>query len=321
MEHSPQGRAGRGHLDAAPRLLEAPEMPNTEANGITIEYDTFGRPDADPLLLVMGLGQQLIAWDEDFCQAIADRGHFVVRFDNRDVGLSTPFDDAGLPDLVSLLDAHAQGDPMDVPYLLTDMAADAVGLLDALEIEAAHVVGASMGGMIVQTMAIESPERVQTMTSIMSNTGRADGTPPSPEAMAVLMTPPPSGRDEVIEHTVKTNRVIGSPGFDFDEERVRRRAARSFDRAFRPQGTARQLAAISASGSRTEGLAGLDLPTLVIHGDADPLVHVDNGRDTHASIPGSELLVIEGMGHDLPVGTWSPIIDGIVELAGAGRGA
>lgn len=289
-------------------------MPKIQSNGIELEYDTFGPAAAKPLLLVMGLGTQMIAWDVDFCGQLADRGHHVIRFDNRDIGLSTHFDESGLPDIAALMSAQAEGKEMRVPYLLRDMAADAIGLLDGLGIESAHIVGASMGGMIAQTMVIEHSPRVRSMTSIMSNTGSPGGAPPSPEAMAVLLTPPPETREGAIEHGVKNQRVIGSSGFDFDEERVRERVAEAYDRSFHPQGSARQFAAITASGSRQEALSRLEVPTLVIHGDADPLVKLQNGIETHEAIADSELLVIEGMGHDLPKGAWPQIIDSISNL-------
>ena len=289
-------------------------MPKTKANGIEIEYETFGDETGRPLLLVMGLGRQLIAWDEDFCGALVERGHYVIRYDNRDVGLSTHFDEAGLPNMGELMAASAPGKSVDVPYQLSDMAADGIGLLDALGIDTAHIVGASLGGMVVQLMAIEHPARVSTMTSIMSNTGRPNAAPPTPAAMEVLMLPPPETREGVIEHAVKNQRAIGSPGFDFDEDRVRASAGRGFDRAFHPQGTARQLAAVSTGSSRVSDLEKLDLPVLVIHGDSDPLVNVEGGVDTHESIAGSELLIIEGMGHDLPRGAWPRIVDGISKL-------
>jgi len=292
-------------------------MPNVKANGIEIEYDTFGESQARPLLLVMGLGRQLITWNESFCEALAERGHYVIRFDNRDVGLSTHFDHAGIPDIVRLIAASAQGESVDAPYLLSDMADDAMGLLDALGIDAAHVVGASMGGMIVQLMAIAEPARIKTMTSIMSGTGRPGGPPATPQAMQALMTPPPETREEVIEFSVKRQRVIGSSGFPIDDDRIREEAGRAFDRNFHPQGTVRQIAAVTASGSRVDALARLSLPTLVIHGEADPLVNVGHGIDTHECIPGSELMLIEGMGHDLPMGAWPRIVDGISQLTEA----
>lgn len=286
-------------------------MPRVDANGIELEYDTFGRRSARPLVLVMGLGAQMILWDEEFCETLAARDFFVVRFDNRDVGLSTKFDHAGMPDVFRAVQKAATNQPVDAPYTLGDMADDTVYLMAALDIERAHVVGASMGGMIAQTLAIRHPERLLTMTSIMSTTGNPEVPPATPEALRVLLTPVPSEREAYLERSLRTWRVIGSPGFPFDEERVLARAARSFDRAFHPAGVARQLVAIIASGNRKRALRSVTTPTLVIHGDADPLARVEGGRDTADAVPGAELLIIEGMGHDLPRGAWVRIIDAI----------
>lgn len=289
-------------------------MSKLQSNGLELEYDTFGDPTGRPLLLVMGLGTQMIAWDEEFCGALVDRGHHVIRFDNRDIGLSSKLDHHPPPSLLEMMPKIMAGESVDVPYYLSDMADDAIGVLDALEIESAHIVGASMGGMIVQCMALQARDRVRSMTSIMSTTGRRDLPPAKPEAMMRLMLPPPSERDAVIEHSLATQRVIASPGFDFDEERVRERTARAFDRCFHPQGNVRETAAIAASPPRDEALRSLELPTLVIHGDADPLVPVEGGLDTHACIPNSELMLIEGMAHDLPKDAWPQIVDGISKL-------
>jgi len=289
-------------------------MPRTRANGIEIEYETFGDLGDPTLLLVMGLGAQMILWPEEFCSDLAAHGLHVVRYDNRDVGRSTWLDEAGMPDVAGALAAAMQGRPIDSPYLLSDMASDAAGLLDALEVGTAHVVGASMGGMIAQTLAIEHPARVRTLTSIMSTTGHPGLPPARPEAMAVLLTPAPSERAAAIEHGVRVWRTIGSPGFPFDEAEVRDRAAQTFDRGVNPPGVARQLVAILASGSRREALRGVRAPTLVIHGAADPLVPVEAGRDTAQAVPGAELLEIEGMGHDLPRPLWPRFVAAITGL-------
>jgi pimeloyl-ACP methyl ester carboxylesterase len=288
---------------------------SVKADGIEIVYDTFGEPSAPPVLLVMGLGGQMIAWDEDFCAALAAQGYWVIRFDNRDVGLSTRFDEAGVPDVAALMQAVTQGKAIQAPYALRDMADDAVGLLDALEIESAHVVGVSMGGMIVQEMAIHHADRVRTMTSIMSSTGDPELPLPKPEAAAILVTPVPTDRTGYIENSVQTWQVLGGPGFPFDEERIRERAELFFDRGLSPAGTVRQLAAILASGSRKEALKSVTVPTLVIHGDADPLVPVECGIDTAKAIPGAELLIIEGMGHDLPPAVAPQVIEVIARHA------
>lgn len=291
-------------------------MPNVNANGIRVEYDTFGDGSAPPLLLIMGLAAQMILWDEQFCERLAAKGHYVIRFDNRDIGLSTKIDEAGMPDVVKAMTARLQGETIEASYTLDDMADDSVGLLDALGIERAHVCGASMGGMIAQTIAIRHPNRISSLTSIMSTTGAPDLPQATPEAMAVLLIPPPTEREANIEHGLKVWRTIGSPGFPFDEERVRGRVTRSFDRCFHPEGVARQLMAILAHGDRTPALASVTAPTLVIHGADDPLVPVECGRATAEATPGADLLIIEGMGHDLPVDAWPEIVDAIAAHTG-----
>jgi pimeloyl-ACP methyl ester carboxylesterase len=293
-------------------------MPRARANGIELAYETFGAKGAPPLLLVMGLGSQMLLWPEEFCEALAGRGFCVIRFDNRDVGLSSRIDEAGMPDVGAIVAALMQGRPVtSAPYLLSDMADDTAGLLGALGLPGAHVVGASMGGMIAQTLAIRHPGRVRSLTSIMSTTGDPALPPARPEAMAVLMTPAPTGREAYLEYSVHVWRTIGSPGFPFDEKGVRQTAERVFERGIHPAGVARQLVAILASGSRKKALAGVRAPTLVIHGAADPLIPVEGGRDTAASVPGAELLVIEGMGHDLPRGAWPRLLDAISRHAEA----
>jgi pimeloyl-ACP methyl ester carboxylesterase len=287
----------------------------TSANGIEIEYETFGDAGNDPLLLVMGLGAQLTLWDEDFCQMLADRGFFAIRYDNRDVGLSTYFDAAGAPDLMKMMMASASGDPVDAAYTLGDMADDAAGLLDALSIDRAHVVGASMGGMIAQAIAIRHSTRVKSLVSVMSTTGGPDAEPAKPEVMAALMKPAAPSREAQIEQSLELNATIASPGFPGDEQRTRDRIARDYDRAFHPEGTQRQMAAIVTSGSRLDGLAGLKMPTLVIHGDADVLVPPSNGKQTANAIPGSELMSVEGMGHDFPPAIFGRITDAIARNA------
>jgi pimeloyl-ACP methyl ester carboxylesterase len=281
-------------------------MASISANGIDIEYETAGNPLDPPLLLIMGLGAQLIAWDDEFVEELVSRGFYVIRFDNRDVGLSTWFDDAGVPDVAAIMVSGGVPEPA---YLLADMADDAAGLLDALGILRAHVVGASMGGMIAQSLAIRHPDKVLTLVSIMSTTGAREVGQPHEEALAVLMQAPAVTRDGVIEGSVRASSVIGSTGFGDQTERVRVRAAEAFDRAVHPEGMARQLLAIVASPDRTPALASVKTPTLVIHGEIDPLVDPSGGRATAAAIPGAELWIIPGMGHDLPAQLFGPIAD------------
>jgi len=286
-------------------------MPNVKANGIQIEYDTFGDRRGRPLLLIMGLGTQMIAWEEDFCRQLADRGQFVIRFDNRDVGLSTKFKAAGVPNVLKAMAAAARGEEVKAPYTLEDMAEDTVGLLDVLGLATAHVCGASMGGMIAQTIAIRHPERLRSLISIMSSTGNPKLPQAKPEVMQVLLKPAPAEREAFIEHMLKTWRTIAGPGFPFDDDRMRAQMARSFDRCFCPAGTVRQLMAIIAQGNRKPALASVRVPTLVIHGADDPLVPVAAGRDTAEAIPGAELLIFKGMGHDLPPALWPKLVEAI----------
>ena len=283
-------------------------MPRAPANGIELEWEEFGEPDAPPLLLIMGLGAQMIAWDEEFCRLLAARGFRVIRFDNRDAGLSTRIE-GRRPNLLAAL----TGDFSSAAYRLDDMADDAAGLLDALGIEAADVVGASMGGMIAQTLAIRHPHKVKTLTSIMSTTGAPDVGQPSPDAITLLVTRPPADRERAIEYGVLISRVLSSPGFPFDEERARERATRSYDRGFYPISVGRQLLAVLASGDRTPALRSRRVPTLVIHGDGDPLVTKSGGEATAAAVPGARLLMIPGMGHDLPRSLWETIVAAISE--------
>jgi len=293
-------------------------MAQAAANGIEIEYETFGEPGLPPLLLVMGLGAQMITWDEGFCEQLAAEGFFVVRYDNRDTGLSTRFEEAGLPDLGTLMAAMATGESAPAgatAYTLEDMADDGIGVLDALGLDRAHIVGASMGGMIVQAMAIRHPGRVLSMCSIMSTTGDRSVGAPTPEAIGALMSAPPANRAEAMDRAIEAQKVIGGKGFPVDEERLRQRAGRAYDRAFYPPGMARQLAAILTASDRTPALGRLAVPTLVIHGEDDPLVTPSGGQATARAVPGAELLTIPGMGHDLPEPAWSRIIGAIAANA------
>lgn len=287
-------------------------MPATEANGIVIYYETMGDPDDPALLLVMGLGCQLVAWDDALCHQLVEHGFYVVRYDNRDVGLSTKMETAPVPDLLAL----ASGDASSASYTVEDMADDAAGLLDALDIERAHVVGVSMGGMIAQALAIRHAGRVASLCSIMSTTGAKDVGQPSAEAVTALLQPPGETRQEAIEANVALNRVIGSPGFAFDEAAVRDRAARAYDRDHSPAGVTRQAAAILASPDRTERLHAVGVPTVVIHGEADLLVHPSGGDATARAVPGARLISVPGMGHDLPVEVWPLVLEAVLTNAG-----
>jgi len=290
-------------------------MPKAKANNIEIEYETFGNPSDKPLLLIMGLGSQMIQWEEGFIKGLTDRGFFVIIFDNRDVGLSSKCDEAGDPDLMKAFMAVQQGKDFEAPYLLDDMADDAVGLLDAINIEKAHICGASMGGMIAQTIAIRHPSRVMSLTSIMSTTGNPNLPQMTQEAAQVLFNPVPPERDAYIENLVRVGKFIYGSGFPFNEEKQRTFAARIFDRCYYPQGTERQTLAIMADGNRKEKLSAIKIPTLIIHGRDDPLFPVEGGIDTAEAIQGSELLIIDGMGHSLPPETWGRISDAIAENA------
>jgi len=281
------------------------------ANGIELCYQEMGDPDGEPLLLVMGLATQMIAWSEDFCGLLAERGFRVVRFDNRDIGRSTKIRAAGVPNLLEM----AVGRRGSAPYLLRDMAADTFGLMDHLGIDSAHLVGASMGGMIVQQCAIEEPRRVRSLTSIMSTTGSRRVGHPSYRTFGLLLSKPPREREAMIERVVKTFKVIGSPGYPFEEERVREIAGLSYDRGHSEAGVARQLHAITASGDRTPKLRQLDVPALVIHGKNDVLVNPSGGRATAKAIPGARLKMVEGMGHDLPRALWPEFVDQIAANA------
>jgi pimeloyl-ACP methyl ester carboxylesterase len=283
--------------------------------GVTLCYEAFGDPDETPILLIMGLATQMIAWHEDFCTELAERGFYVVRVDNRDIGRSTHFDFQ--PPTVKQMLTRRLGPEQ---YTLSDMAEDAAVLLRELEIAPAHVVGASMGGMIGQMLAAEHPEAVRSLTSIMSTTGSRRHGQPAFSVYRYLLRPPPRDRDGYIQRSAEIFGLVGSTGFERDEAYIRERAARSFDRGFDVRAGGRQLGAIIASGDRTKVLESIKAPTLVIHGTVDKMVRPSGGRATAKAIPGARLMMIEGMGHDLPRGVWPQIIDGISEHARAASG-
>ncbi len=280
-------------------------------SGIELEYDTFGSPGDPTVLLVMGFTAQMTAWDQRFCELIASHGRHVVRFDNRDCGLSTTLDGRQVDPMAVMQAVLAGAEVPPVPYTLSDMGDDAIGLLDHLGIDRAHVVGASMGGMIVQTMAIEHPERLASVTSIMSTIGDVAYGKPSPDALAVLLAPPPPDRDEFVARAA--DYAVWSSKRYFDVEYAKETAGAAFDRSFYPEGASRQLAAIYASGDRSALLPSVDVPVLVIHGLDDTLIDPSGGRRTAELVPGATLLEVDDMGHDMPEPLWPTIVGAIVD--------
>jgi pimeloyl-ACP methyl ester carboxylesterase len=291
-----------GRYDAA--------MPRAQANGIELEYEVLGDPGARPLLLVQGLGSQLVTVDDGFCAELTARGFMVIRFDNRDVGLSTRMNGALAPDLAAVW----EGDRSTLAYTLEDMADDAAGLLDAVGVRRAHVAGISLGGMVAQLLAIRHPARVLSLASIMSNTGARGVGRPSAEGAGVLFTPMPPERDRYLERAV-ANAAGAGTAYPFDADAIRRAAARGYDRAYYPAGVGRQLAAALAATDRTEALRSLRVPTVVVHGDADKIVGVDGGEATAAVVPGARLHRIPGLGHELPRGVWATLADAVAANA------
>jgi pimeloyl-ACP methyl ester carboxylesterase len=293
-------------------------MTQIQANGITIEYDDHGDRTAPPILLIMGLGAQMTLWPQELVDALVERGFRVIRYDNRDIGLSHKFEGAKAPGMAKLFLLSRFGFKPRVPYTLADMAQDGIGLLDALGIEKAHIVGASMGGMIAQHIAFSHPDRVLSLTSIMSTTGNRKLPGGTREAIGVLTKRPASmDEDVLVEHGLKVARAIGSPGYSMDEDKVRERTRALLKRSFYPAGMPRQFAAIVADGDRRERLRSVTAPTLVIHGEADPLVPLPGGEDTAKSIAGAKLKTIAGMGHDLPLELVDEIADSVAEHAQA----
>jgi len=295
-------------------------MPQVPVNNIDIEYEAFGASSDPTILLIMGLGMQMIAWPEPFCRELASRGYQVIRYDNRDTGFSTKFEGRKTPSMMSMFVRSALRWPIRVPYTLKDMAADAVGLLDAINVEVAHVVGASMGGMIAQNLAASYPNRVCTLTSIMSTSGHRSLPAADPLVTRHLFHARPTGNDReaVITHIMRTIELIGSPAYPVDEEKRREMASMSYDRCFYPQGFTRHVAAIIEDGDRRGRLRMIKAPTLVIHGRDDPLVPLAGGIDTAEHIAGARLEVIDGMGHNFPIELWPGIIDLIVDHAKQG---
>jgi pimeloyl-ACP methyl ester carboxylesterase len=283
--------------------------------GITLCYETFGKPADPTALLIMGLGTQMVAWHEDFCRQLAERGFHVVRFDNRDIGHSTHLQ--GPPPTIKQLLLRSR---RAAQYTLADMAEDAAQLLERLELAPAHVIGASMGGMIAQTLAARHPERVRSLVSIMSNTGALSNGQPALRLYPFFLRRPVAGREQYLAHFERLFTAIGSTGLPRDPEEIRELAALSYDRDHEPAGSGRQLAAIIASGDRTRELRDVIAPTLVVHGTADPLVRPSGGRATARAIKGAKLMRVDGMGHDLPRAVWSRLIDAIAENAARAGG-
>jgi pimeloyl-ACP methyl ester carboxylesterase len=281
------------------------------ANGVQIAFETFGDRKDRPLLMVMGLGAPMLVWHPDLCTLLAECGFFVIRFDNRDVGRSTHLHDVPRPDLRG---AATRGDVSSAAYTLDDMAEDGFGLLDALGLESAHVLGSSLGGMIAQTMAARHPERVLSLTSIMSTPWLALSNP-KPEAAATLIRSPAASREAAIAQSREVAHIIGSPSYPPDDRWRAELAGQIWDQGLDPAGVMRQMMAIYASGDRTEAVRGIRVPTLVVHGDSDPLIDVAAGRRTAELVPGAELLIIPGMGHDLPRPVWPALADALCALA------
>jgi pimeloyl-ACP methyl ester carboxylesterase len=290
-------------------------MPIVAANGIDIAYDEVGDKSTPAIVLIMGLGTQMISWPEVFCAGLADRGFRVIRFDNRDIGLSTKIETAPPVDLATAIGRAMAGKPINPPYTLNDMVADTISLMDVLGIERAHIVGASMGGMIAQIIAAQHQDRTRSLTSIMSSSGDPKLPPATAEAMAALLAPRPpiQDRESAIQHGMRVYRAIGSPGFPTSDPDLRAKVERALDRSYYPSGVGRQFLAILACGSRVEMLAGIKVPTLVIHGADDPLVPVEAGEDTAKHIPSSKLKIINGMGHDLATALIPILADAIAE--------
>jgi pimeloyl-ACP methyl ester carboxylesterase len=287
-------------------------MPKAIVNNIEIEYETIGDPNAKSLLLIAGLGGQLLAWPDEICESLVNHGFFVIKFDNRDIGLSTKLDAAGIPDFAQIQAAYARGEQPAVPYTLEDMAHDAVGVLDALNITKAHICGASMGGMIAQIIAYKYPSRVLSLTVIMSTTGNPELPQAKPEIMAAYFAPVPSEREAYIEEMVRRDRLIYGT-FPYEEEVGREYRRKEYDRSYYPLGPVRQLAAMAVPGNIKPKIAAIRAPTLVIHGREDPFNSVEAGKEIASMIPGAELLILDGMGHSFPRALLPRIIDAISE--------
>jgi pimeloyl-ACP methyl ester carboxylesterase len=314
------GSAGRANGQQQPQTASVPAREGkVQANGITIAYQSFGREDRETVLMIMGNGTQLTAWPVELCETLVKRGYRVIIYDNRDVGLSTKFDAAGVPDAKEVIEARIAGKPSSLPYSLDDMANDAVGLMDAFGIKKAHVVGVSMGGMIAQLVAADHPEHVLSLTSIMSTSGNPQiPFPANPDAMAKMPPPAPEGDQEaIVANGVKMIQVLAGPDYPPDEKRIRDLVVRSLKRSADRAGMARHnvVSALGLFEDRRAKLKTIKVPTVVVHGAKDPIMSVEGGKDTAANIPGAELRIISGMGHDLPIPLVATIADAITAAA------
>ena len=286
-------------------------MPKANLNQIQLEYETIGESSSEPLLLIAGIGSQLLAWSDDFCKKLAVNGFFVIRFDNRDVGLSTKLNDAGIPDMMEISAAYYRGEKPTLPYTLEDMADDAVGLLDALNVEKAHICGASMGGIIAQIIAYRHPSRVHSLIVMISTTGNPGLPPAKPEIMAQFFAPVPSEREAYIEEMIKRDNLICG-NFEYDKVQRREYRTKEYDRSYYPEGIARQMAAMAVPGNIQPRISSIKAPTLVIHGKEDPFNSIDAAKEIASTIPGAELLLIDGMAHSFPKEILPQIIKAIV---------
>ena len=311
-EGAAEGAAAEAGRSADLDVATSGELFAPVASGVELCYQTFGDPSDEPMLLVMGLATQMTFWDPELCSLLARRGFYVIRFDNRDVGRSSR--GRGRVTRGMLVRAFA-GRRVRAPYSLHDLGADAFGLLDHLGITSAHLVGVSMGGMIVQTMTLDQPQRVRSLTSIMSTTGKRSVGWLHPRLLPAMLRPIKPGREAYAESSVAMWRMIGSPGFDHDDDLIREAAREAYDRGISSAGALRQMLAILTQPSRSGALRGVSVPTLVVHGLADRMVHVSGGRATAAAVPGAELLLVDGMGHDLPADLYPTLVDAISRVA------
>ena len=288
-------------------------MPNVTANGIQIEYETFGKPSSPPLLLIMGLGMQMLGWDEDLCKQFASQDLYVIRFDNRDMGLSSKIEEAGVPNMGEVFAALMKGEQATIPYTLDDMADDAIGLLDALNIEKAHLFGVSLGGRIAQIMAIRYPSRAWSLTSMASVTGNPEIPKGKPELFLEVINPPPTERKAYIENRVDLIRKLAGSKYPMDEQRTRKQFERLYDRGYYPPGIVRHAVAGAVNTDRTQALKSITVPTLVIHGSEDPLFPVEHGKAIADAVPRAEMLIIDGMGHAFPSSVWPLLVNAVTK--------